>query len=92
MEFTYLYYIIDSKILKIHNEIFHIFTTVQIWTAIFYANNFVFKMARFVKAANQFSPLLKEKIKFLCPKMEILQENINMIYKHFLSRKNNVIQ
>ena len=56
------YYIVDSKILKIHSEIFSISSLVKIsitWS--FPANNFVFKMATFVRAANQFASLLKAK-------------------------------
>ena len=49
----------------------------------------VFKMVMFVRAANQFSPLFKEKeTTYLYKKMEILQENTKMMYRYFFSLNN----
>ena len=46
-------------------------------------------MAMFVRAANQFSPLFKEKNYMFVPKkMEILQENIKMMNRYCFSFNN----
>ena len=46
-------------------------------------------MAMFVRAANQFSPLFKEKnYMFVSKKMEILQENTKMMNRYCFSLNN----
>ena len=65
-----IYYVVESKILKIHSKIFfHIFTSEDIDHVIISRQLFcVFKMAMFVRGANQFSHLFKEKTTCLCRK------------------------